>query len=101
MALKTVSVEVSAASYDFTQGVVSLVKTIKEALDDGLQLDQDIAKVLPELVSFAGVVRKAGEMSGDADENVAAFIKAMSLSTADLAAVVLKKKPAELAPPAI
>lgn len=89
MATKKVEMEVSADSYDFVVASVALGLKVKARLDDGFQLDQDLAALLPDLVAFGADVSKAGniddEFKADPAATVLAFLAAVAPAVAELA----------------
>lgn len=91
MAKKQVSLEVSADTYDFVVASVGLGLKVKARLDDGFQLDQDLAALLPDLVAFGADVSKAGKIDDEFADDPAATVLAGLVALAPALAEFAKK----------
>lgn len=93
MAKKQVTLTVSADSYDFVSASVKLGLKIKSALDDGFQMDKDLAILLPALVAFGGEVSKVGNIDDDFREDPAATVLAFVAAVAPVAELLKGDEP--------
>lgn len=91
MAKKKVEIEVSADSYDFVVAAVKLGLKVKERLDDGFQLDQDLAALLPALVDFGGDVGKVSNIDDEFKADPAATVMAVLAGAGPIVAELSKK----------
>lgn len=82
MATKLVQLEVASSTYDLADSLLDVAVAVKTSLDDGLQLDQDLARVLPALMALAGKLGSVKEVAAELKEDPAAFAAALSASVA-------------------
>lgn len=101
MAKVSVQAEVSKEAYEAGKALGTLVVKTKEALADGFQIGTDLPAVLTaSLADFMTGVDGIDKIGSEAEEDMAAFMRAWMLAGADIAAVFLKKKEADEAPKA-
>lgn len=96
-----IEVEVSKEAHELGQALVGVVKAAKESLADGFQVT-DLAVISAK--SFAQVVegvKGIDQLGAESKEDLDAFMKSWMLAGADIAAVFLKKAPAQSEPLAV
>jgi hypothetical protein len=92
MAKKTLSVEVSANTHDVVSSLVGLAVKVKGRLDDGFQLEQDLAALLPELIALGGVITQMGQVDDELKEDAGAWALALLTGAAPLAEMFKKEE---------
>jgi len=91
MAKKTIQMEVSENTHEVISALVRLAGKVKERLDDGFQLDQDLAALLPELVALGGEIGKVGQIDDEMKEDPKAWALALLAGAAPLAELFKKE----------
>lgn len=87
--MSELKVHVSKETYELGQGIVGFVVSLKEALEDGFQVGDDV----PELVQAAlehlvPALEGAGQIDDEAKDDMAQFIKTWAIVGADLYAAI-------------
>ena len=86
------SVEVSKESDELGQGLVSLVQSVKKALDDGFQAGEDIpAIILENIQSLSKSIEGADKIGDEYKEDPQAFLNAWLLAGSQIAGSFIKK----------
>ena len=81
--------EVSKETYEMALALTAMVKGVKDALDDGWQLGQDLPAVVSVLVAnLAQAVEGFRAAPGEWKEDPDAFVAAVSLGLAGLVGAV-------------
>lgn len=96
--LQKIEVEVSKESYETVQGLVAVLKSVKEAMADGWQVGEDLPKVLMVAVAQLAAVEGIDKIDDEIKEDPAAFGKAMALGLADIYGIYKKEEPAPVDP---
>lgn len=93
-----VSREVTKEAYELGQGLLGMVEAVKTALADGWQTGTDLPAILT--ASFANLVpaiQGCDQLPAEAKEDLAPFIRGLTVSVEDIAFVFIKKSEAPVA----
>ena len=84
MATIKVEADVSKEAYELMQGVIEFIKGAKPHLSDGIDVE-DIAPLMAEAMThLVGAIDGWEKLGEEAKGDLPAFLKAVSLSSADL-----------------
>lgn len=93
--LKDKTVKVTKEADELAESLVGLVKSGKQALADGFQAGQDVPKVLSDnLMQMMTGLEGMDKLDDEAEQQLAAFIRAWSLAGVEIAELFFKKKEA-------
>ena len=92
MAKVKVELEVAKEAHELVQGVVELVKAVKEAMKDGFQVGQDLPVIVAAAVQKLPPAIDGLDKLGDELKDPGSFAKAMVVGAADLVEVFVKKE---------
>lgn len=99
MAKVSLTVEVSKEAHELAVGLSAIVKSIRQALADGWQVESDApAIVLAALKELTPAVNGLDKLGAELVEDRAAFVKALGLGLGDVLDAALPK-PAPVAAP--
>lgn len=87
-----IEVEVAKEVYELGVGISQVVKAVKEALDNGWQMGEDLPLVLSAVIShLVPAVQGIDKISDELKEDPSAFAKGVVIPVSDAVASFLKK----------
>lgn len=93
-----VELEVSKEAHELAQGLVEMVKVVKEAMKDGFQVGQDLPAIITAAIAKLPPAIEGLDKLPEELKDPGAFAKAMVVAASDLVEVFVKKE--ELPPAA-
>lgn len=87
-----VELEVAKEAHELVQGVIELIKAVKEAMKDGFQVGQDLPVIVAAAVQKLPPAIEGVDKLGEELKEPGAFAKAMVIGASDLVEVFVKKE---------
>lgn len=91
MAKVKIELEVAKEAHELAQGLVEMVKAVKEAMKDGFQVGQDVPVIVSAAVQKLPAAIDGLDKLPEELKDAGSFAKAMVVAAADLVEVFVKK----------